>query len=73
MWQDSGEDLVILQVTSEKDLLALEEHARFLSLPCCLVRDAGRTQVASGTITALGLGPGSWHRLNKVIGEVKAL
>ena len=38
--------------------LQLAAHAQSLGLVTSLIQDAGRTQIAAGTITVLGVGPG---------------
>ena len=37
----------------------LTRKGRSLGLETCLIRDAGRTQIAPGSKTVLGVGPGS--------------
>lgn len=36
----------------------LQKHARSLGLAAVIIRDAGRTQIAPGSKTVLGIGPG---------------
>ncbi|TFH44537.1 MAG: peptidyl-tRNA hydrolase, partial [ANME-2 cluster archaeon] len=38
-----------------------------------LITDAGLTQIASGTITVLGIGPAPVEKLEKVVGKLKSL
>lgn len=38
--------------------LAIATHARAVGLDCSVIRDAGRTQIASGSKTVVGIGPG---------------
>ena len=48
----------------------LAQKARSFGLETCLIRDAGRTQIAPGSKTVLGVGPGTACRdlgsLNKL-------
>lgn len=69
-WKRSGEMKVVLKVQSEEDLytiytflydtnsVALQEEALKAGLNTYLVADAGRTQIAPGSKTVLGIGPG---------------
>lgn len=52
-----------------------ELHARAVGLGLCarVVRDAGRTQVAGGTATVLGVGPGPRSVVDGVTGGLKLL
>lgn len=43
---------------NEEILLECYAKARKAGLPCYLVADAGRTEIAPGSITALAIGPG---------------
>ncbi|EER45356.1 peptidyl-tRNA hydrolase [Histoplasma capsulatum H143] len=57
-WERGGQAKVALQVRSEEELLVLQAQAVSLGLCAQVIQDAGRTQVASGSLTVLGiLGP----------------
>ncbi|QSS64403.1 peptidyl-tRNA hydrolase [Histoplasma capsulatum] len=57
-WERGGQAKVALQVRSEEELLVLQAQAVSLGLCAQVIQDAGRTQVASGSRTVLGvLGP----------------
>lgn len=47
----------------------LAAHARSLGLTAKSIRDAGRTQVAAGSRTVLGIGPGPIKIVDQVTGE----
>lgn len=57
----------------EDDLLTLQAQAISLGLCARVVRDAGRTQVVSGTATVLGVGPGPKGLVDRVTGGLKLL
>ena len=37
-----------------------------------LVKDAGHTEVAAGTVTVLGIGPGPRNSINALVSDLKA-
>ena len=58
-WERGGQAKVALKVDSEEELLVLQAQAVSLGLCAQVVRDAGRTQVEAGSVTALAVGPGA--------------
>ncbi|KAH6917529.1 peptidyl-tRNA hydrolase PTH2-domain-containing protein [Coprinopsis sp. MPI-PUGE-AT-0042] len=71
-WEKNGQTKVTLKCTSEADLLALQKEARILSLCAKSIRDAGRTQIAAGSRTVLGiLGPAKL--VNQVTSKLRLL
>jgi len=73
LWEREGAKKVVVKIDSLEELLKLYEKARNLKLPCFLVKDAGLTQLPPGTITALGIGPASEEKIDKVTGTLKLL
>ena len=51
----------------------LQAQAVSLNLTGKTVHDAGRTQIASGSATVLGVGPGPKSMVDTVTGELKLL
>ncbi|MCJ1288619.1 hypothetical protein MMC34_000147 [Xylographa carneopallida] len=72
-WQALGQAKIALQCRSEAELLALQARAGGLGLCARVVRDAGRTQIASGSATVLGVGPGPKRVVDRVTGGLKLL
>lgn len=70
-WSESGQPKIVLKVNSEKEMLDLADEAQRLKLLVSVVRDAGRTQVASGSKTVLAIGPGLEDTINSVTGQLK--
>ena len=62
-----------LQTKSEEDLLVLQAQALSLGLCAHVIRDAGRTQIASGSATVLGIGPAPRSVVDQVTGHLKLL
>lgn len=70
-WEEGGQAKVVLKVETERELLELATTARNLGLITSLVCDAGRTQIAAGSKTVLGIGPGLVKTVDRVSGHLK--
>ena len=47
--------------------------ARMVGLTAMDIRDAGRTQIAAGSRTVLGIGPGPVSLVNEITGSLKLM
>ncbi|KAK6528264.1 hypothetical protein TWF281_009511 [Arthrobotrys megalospora] len=72
-WEYLGQAKIALKVDSEEELLTLQAQAMSLGLVAKVVRDAGRTQIASGSATVLGIGPAPKSVVNQITGHLKLL
>ena len=72
-WRTEGGKKVVLRVDSEKELLALHKKAKAEKLATALIKDAGHTEVKPGTITALGIGPDTENKIDKITSKLKTL
>ena len=72
-WQSLGQAKIALQVPSEEEMQMLQAQAISLGLCAQVIHDAGRTQIASGSATVLGVGPGPKSVIDKVTGHLKLL
>jgi len=71
-WEYGGQPKIAVQVKNEDELLVLQAQAMSLGLCARIIRDAGRTQIAAGSTTVLGvLGPKSV--VDQVTGLLKLL
>ncbi|KAJ6096597.1 peptidyl-tRNA hydrolase 2 [Penicillium sp. IBT 16267x] len=71
-WEHGGQAKIALQIKGEDELLTLQAQAMSLGLCARVIQDAGRTQIASGSRTVLGvLGPKSI--VDGVTGHLKLL
>ncbi len=70
-WESEGQKKVVLKIGSEKEIISLFERAKLKKLPSALIRDAGHTQISSGTITALGIGPYDDDVIDFITGDLK--
>ena len=57
-WENNAQPKIVLKVQSEDELVGVYKKARENGLPCDLIVDAGRTQIAPGSKTVVGIGPG---------------
>ena len=72
-WERLGQAKVALKVDSEDDMLMLQAQAISLGLCAQVIHDAGRTQIASGSATVLGIGPAPKSKIDEVTGHLKLL
>ncbi|KAF7192571.1 putative peptidyl-tRNA hydrolase 2 [Pseudocercospora fuligena] len=72
-WESLGQAKVALKVDSEDEMLMLQAQAVSLGLCAKLIHDAGRTQIASGSATVLGIGPAPKSKIDQVTGHLKLL
>lgn len=70
-WEYCGQPKVVVKAPDEECLLELLTHAKEVGLPVSLIQDAGRTQIAPGSRTVLGVGPGPADLVDKVTGHLK--
>jgi peptidyl-tRNA hydrolase len=56
-WLSLGMPKMVLRCDGGAGLHELEERAAIRGLPAALIRDAGKTVVAPGTATCIGIGP----------------
>ncbi|XP_063962677.1 peptidyl-tRNA hydrolase 2, mitochondrial-like [Lytechinus pictus] len=70
-WEMDGQPKVVLKVQDEQSLLVLSGQATRKGLPTSIIQDAGRTQIAPGSKTVLGIGPGPAYLIDEVTGDLK--
>lgn len=69
-WLQVGMPKIVVYAADADALIVLEARAHWQQIPACLVRDAGRTVLPSGTITCLGLGPAPAELVDRLTGEL---
>ncbi len=72
-WLRQGQKKIVLKVDDDKAMKRLYEALKFKKIPCALVNDAGLTQLAPGTMTALGAGPWRKDEIDMLTGGLKLL
>ncbi|XP_023688809.1 peptidyl-tRNA hydrolase 2, mitochondrial [Paramormyrops kingsleyae] len=70
-WEYSGQPKVVVKAPDEDTLHELLIRAKEFGLPVSLIQDAGRTQIAPGSRTVLGVGPGPADLVDMVTGHLK--
>lgn len=70
-WLEQGMPKIVLECGSEAELMAILGRAEKARLPVMLVRDAGRTVVAAGTATCVGIGPAAREEIDPITGDLE--
>ncbi len=71
-WVSTGMKKVVLRIKGKKELLDLYKEAK-KKFPTAIVKDAGQTQVKSGTITCLAIGPADDADMDRLTGKLRLL
>lgn len=69
-WRKSGMAKIVLKVKSEEELVKLFQEAKVMGIASSLITDAGRTVVAPGTKTAVGIGPDEEEKIDEISGKL---
>lgn len=72
-WIDLGQPKVVLRARSQAQIENLAKMASEQNVINSLIRDAGRTEVEPGTITALGIGPDTVKNVDSITRKLKLL
>ncbi len=72
-WRISGQKKIVVRGDSAEELLDIEQRASVnKAIVTSIIRDAGRTEIASGSITCLGLF-GKNNQLDPITGHLKLM
>ncbi|KAH9996585.1 peptidyl-tRNA hydrolase PTH2-domain-containing protein [Russula vinacea] len=72
-WERTGQTKIALRCDSEDEMLLLQAQAQSLNICARSIQDAGRTQIAAGSRTVLGIGPAPVRLVNQVTGLLRLL
>ena len=72
-WLASGQKKICVKGTDADHLLQLEKVASNKGILSTKIHDAGHTQIPSGSLTVLALGPDTESLLSSITGELKLL
>jgi peptidyl-tRNA hydrolase, PTH2 family len=73
IWVEEGQAKIALKVTGLGPLLNLQKKAQDIPIPSYMVRDRGLTQVPTGSITCLGIGPAPVNTVDTLTGKLRLL
>ena len=72
-WFNFGQKKVVLKVSDLNTMLEIVKKCKKLKLQYCLIHDAGHTQIPSGSVTVLGIGPDIGDKINEITGTFKLM
>lgn len=72
-WRAQGSKKVVLKVENLEELHKYNQMAKDIGLTTALITDAGKTVIAPGTETAVGIGPDEEERIDKITGNLKII
>lgn len=72
-WFGAGQAKVVVKVKNIEELMDVRMRAEKMNLPVVQIQDSGLTQIPSGTITCIGIGPAPSDLIDKVTFELKLL
>ena len=72
-WFNEGQKKVVVKVRGKEELLELKQVARAKGLIAHTISDAGLTEVPSGTMTCLGVGPAPNNLVDAITGNLPLL
>ena len=72
-WRKEGQKKVVLKIKDEKELIEFVNLAKAAKLKTALITDAGRTVIAPGTKTCVGIGPDEDEKIDAVTGKLKMM
>ena len=72
-WFNEGQPKIVVKVNSFEELLKVQTDAEKLMMPLVIVQDRGLTQIPTGTVTCIGIGPAPSDIIDKVTSKLKLL
>ena len=72
-WLSTGQKKICVKADNPRHIEEIEEQAKRLNVLSSKIHDAGHTQIPSGSLTVLALGPDEDEKLDTLTGELKLL
>lgn len=74
IWRKTGRKKIVVQVGSEKELLAVYEEARRMELEVHLIQDSGLTEFHGvPTYTTIAIGPDESSKIDLITGHLRLM
>ena len=70
-WESFGQPKIVLKCDSEEQLIDIFMQAKNQNMPTALITDAGKTQIAPGTKTAICIGPAEDEEIDPFTNNLK--
>lgn len=68
-WRQNGSKKIILKVRDEKELFEIKQQLDQENIVNSVITDAGKTVIAPGTVTCMGVGPDLEEKVDKITGH----
>jgi len=72
-WMNNAYPKIVLKVRSMEELISLKISADAAGLVNSIIADAGRTEIAPGSVTCLGIGPDAGSKIDRITGDLQML
>ena len=72
-WFNEGQPKIVVKVNNLEELIEIQKAVEDLNIPVNVVQDRGLTQIPSGTVTCICIGPAPSYIIDKVTSELKLL
>uniref|UniRef100_A0A6T6PRY8 peptidyl-tRNA hydrolase n=1 Tax=Timspurckia oligopyrenoides TaxID=708627 RepID=A0A6T6PRY8_9RHOD len=73
MWESNAQPKIALQIKSLSEAESIQRIARSKGVSSYAVYDAGRTQIAAGSLTVVAVGPGPSEVIDQITRHLKLL
>jgi PTH2 family peptidyl-tRNA hydrolase len=72
-WTMNAYPKIVLRVDDEVELFEIKAFADAAGIINSVITDAGRTEIAPGSVTCLGIGPDAVSKIDRVTGDLSML
>ena len=72
-WRAKGMKKVVLKAEDEKEILKYNQAAKDSGISSAVITDAGKTHIAPGTVTCVGIGPDDEKKIDGITGSLKMM